>query len=124
MENAVNQRLKVFVEALKSNRKVYNQSDFASKIGKSKTQLSEMLKGTVIVSERTVHKIASAFPELNREWLLYGEGSMLNPASSANNDSSTSASSPDDKLLAIIQAQAEEIGRLKERLKQYEALSE
>lgn len=77
MENTINQRLKELIKFLIDNKKVYNQKDFGDKIGKSKTQLSEMLKGTLVISERTVHAIVSAFPELNTEWLLTGEGEML-----------------------------------------------
>ncbi len=77
MEDAINQRLKELIKFLIANKKVYNQKDFGDKIGKSKTQLSEMLKGTLVISERTVHAIVSAFPELNTEWLLTGEGEML-----------------------------------------------
>lgn len=77
MNNTTNQRLKELIKFLIDNKKVYNQKDFADKIGKSKTQLSEMVKGTLVISERTVHAIVTAFPELNTEWLLTGKGEML-----------------------------------------------
>lgn len=77
MNSTINQRLKELIKFLIDNKKVYNQKDFADKIGKSKTQLSEMLKGTLVISERTVHAISTAFPKLNPSWLITGEGNMF-----------------------------------------------
>lgn len=58
-------------------RQVFNNTDFGDIIGKSKSQVSEMLSGKRPISERTVHLIASKFPNLNTSWLLTGEGEML-----------------------------------------------
>lgn len=77
MEYTINQRLNLLVDFLIEGGYVYNRQDFANKIGKSKTQLSGMLKGAVVISERTVHLISDIFPELNIEWLLTGVGGML-----------------------------------------------
>lgn len=73
----MNERIKFFINYLIETRKVFNQTDFANIIGKSKSQMSEMINGKRSISEQTVHIIASKFPDLNIDWLLYGEGEMI-----------------------------------------------
>ena len=43
--------------------------------------LNKMLIGEQTITDRTLHKIASTFPQINLEWLKTGEGEMLNPGS-------------------------------------------
>lgn len=74
----MNERLKILISYLIETRKVFNQTDFANIIGKSKSQLSEMISNKRPISEQTVHIIISKFPEFNRTWLLTGEGEMIN----------------------------------------------
>lgn len=73
----MNERLITLIEYLIDTRQVFNNTDFGDIIGKSKSQISEMLNGKRPISERTVHLIASKFPNLNPSWLLTGEGEML-----------------------------------------------
>lgn len=73
----MNERLITLIEYLIDTRQVFNNTDFGDIIGKSKSQVSEMLSGKRPISERTVHLIASKFPNLNTSWLLTGEGEML-----------------------------------------------
>lgn len=77
MEISVNERLKELIDVLKDNGIIYNQQDFSNKIGKSKTQVSGMLNGSLAVTEQTVHMIEAAFPAVNTYWLLTGEESAL-----------------------------------------------
>lgn len=77
MEVSVNERLKELIDALKNNGSIYNQQDFSNKIGKSKTQVSGMLNGSLSITEQTVHMIEAAFPAVNTYWLLTGEESVF-----------------------------------------------
>jgi hypothetical protein len=79
MENEItkNQRLNSFVEYLKSQRKIFNNADFAKILGKQPSFISECLSGKRKISDVFIHSIKSAFPSLNEEWLLTGEGSMI-----------------------------------------------
>lgn len=50
---------------------------FSVRIGINQSNLSKMLNGKQPISEKTLYKISSTFPELNMEWLRTGEGEML-----------------------------------------------
>ena len=56
---------------------------------------------------------------ISAAWLLTGRGSMLHE-DACPTDSPSKSSGMEDKLLNIIQAQAEEIGQLRERINQLE----
>lgn len=70
-------RLRLVIDALKKERKVFSDSDFADMIGKSKSFLSDMLSGNKTISRRTAESVSAAFPEVNVKWLLTGEGDMF-----------------------------------------------
>lgn len=60
----------------------YSLSDraFAHKCGILQQTLSHQLNGTRSVSLATVQAICNAYPEVNRAWLLMGEGEMFGGA--------------------------------------------
>lgn len=74
----MNQRLKDLIDELKRQRKILNQAELAQIAGISRTQFSELVTGKRKISDKAIHKIASSFPEINEDWLLTGEGDMLN----------------------------------------------
>jgi transcriptional regulator with XRE-family HTH domain len=63
-----------------------------------------------------LHNISEAFPLLNTDWLLTGEGEMLRDVPMESPAEQLMRSDEVGMLLDRLQAQAEEIGRLKERL--------
>lgn len=75
-------------------------------------------------------KVLTLYPEISAEWLMRGEGGMLkvSHATLSNKQKNTIAHQVPsevppmviDKLLTTIQAQAEEIGQLRERINQLE----
>lgn len=73
----MNQRLKILIDDLKKSKKVYSQAEFAEIVGISRTQFSEIVTGKRKLSDKAIHKILSAIPEINKDWLLTGEGEML-----------------------------------------------
>lgn len=50
----------------------------SSGIGPS--NFSKMLDGEQTITDKTLHKIVAAYPQINLAWLKTGEGEMLNPA--------------------------------------------
>lgn len=73
MEN----RFKESVEYLKQTRRIFNASDLAKITGKQKSYISELLSGKRSVSEQFVLSFTRCFPEISKDWLLTGEGEML-----------------------------------------------
>lgn len=51
-----------------------SQSEFCRSLGVAPTYIGVMRKS---MSAEKLNKVASLYPDLNREWLLYGEGDML-----------------------------------------------
>ncbi len=53
------------------------QAEFAEMLGVSPAYVGAMRRG---LSTAKASRLSEVFPELNRDWLLYGEGEMLNEA--------------------------------------------
>lgn len=68
-ENTVKQRLIWFIK-----HKSLSQKKFEELLGLSNGYVNNIRKG---ISDSVLFKICSQFPDLNRDWLLYGEGEML-----------------------------------------------
>ena len=83
----MNQRLKLLISELKKRRIIYSQAEIAEKAGISTTQFSELVTGKRRLSERNIHKILKAFPEINENWMFTGEGEMMKKTSSATDHS-------------------------------------
>ena len=73
----MNQRLKTLIAELKKRKKVYSQAEFAEIVGISRTQFSEIVTGKRKLSDKAIHKITLAIPDINADWLRTGEGEML-----------------------------------------------
>lgn len=54
-----------------------SKTAFAMKCGLNAGNFGKMMSGGQTITIRTVEKISSAFPEVNRDWLLNGAGTML-----------------------------------------------
>lgn len=75
MESAVKQRLVQFIKLMHLTQKAFEE-----RCGMSNGYVANIRKG--IGSDKLLN-ITQQFPELNREWLLYGEGEMIRRSSSA-----------------------------------------
>ena len=53
------------------------QKDFAEKCDFDPTIISHIKNGKIGISKRVFNKIITTFPEVNKEWLLSGEGNMF-----------------------------------------------
>lgn len=71
------ERIVRLIDYLKETREILSQAEFAEKIGTKPSQVSEMLSGKRIISERTLRKISQTFPSVSYNWLLEGRGEML-----------------------------------------------
>ena len=54
-----------------------NQRAFAERTGISKSNLSKILGGTLTCGPGTMNRVALAFNNINKDWVLYGVGAML-----------------------------------------------
>ena len=75
-ETTVKDRLLQFLKA-----KGISKAEFARRMGVSETYVSTMRKS---LPEQRVAKMTRLFPDLNRDWLLYGEGEMLTTSDKPN----------------------------------------
>lgn len=70
MEMSVKERLLKFIKF-----KHLTQSAFENSIGAGKSYVNNISKG---IGGEKLKRISEEYPELSRDWLLYGEGEMLN----------------------------------------------
>lgn len=84
----MNQRFRDVTNELKKLRKVYSDADLARILGISRGEMSNVMSGRRPVSKRIVDNLTTHFPEIDKEWLLTGDGEMLKSHSaSAENHS-------------------------------------
>lgn len=65
-------RLELFVNSLNIKHKA-----FAARVGTSNKFVSQIINGHSNLTTDMAYRIGKAYPELNKEWLLKGEGEML-----------------------------------------------
>lgn len=87
-----------------------NDSAFARKIGVQQMTLWRQINGARKISLETIMAVADAFPEIDANWLLRGNGSML-----ADNDAQQKRI---DNLIDVISMQQETIKNLQDKIKQ------
>jgi hypothetical protein len=79
------QRFFEFIETLKKNRNITTTGEFAQSIGFSPQQISNMTSQTVRqgLTKQMIQNTMKAWPRLNPDWLLLGEGDMFRSPGSA-----------------------------------------
>lgn len=73
-----NERLKKAIKFLIVAKKIRNQQEFVERIDSNKTDISLFKNGHKKITNGLFAKIVSSFPCLSYEWLLTGNGNMLN----------------------------------------------
>lgn len=73
------ERIQLMLDTLNISR-----YELAKRSGLAASNLNKMMTGDQTVTDKTLNKIASAFPQVNIDWLKTGEGEMLNPGYSGN----------------------------------------
>lgn len=93
---------------------------FEELCGLSNGYISSMRKG---FGSDKLNNVLTMFPELNREWLLYGEGEMLNPKGIQNNQNgdniqghSVTVNKTEKDYLEIIKRQSEQLSKSQEQI--------
>lgn len=81
--------VKNVINYLKKGRLITSDSEFASKIGKHRSYISEIRSGKRTITEQFVISINSAFPSISLDWLLTGRGDMVVEANSLINNNHT-----------------------------------
>lgn len=64
-------------DAIMASGIVSSQTEFAQRTGISRTVISQLLNGKRTLSEQTLHRLCTAFPFLNKQWLISREGQMF-----------------------------------------------
>lgn len=82
------------------------------KIGASKGVLSRAINNGTDIQSKWIQQIVEIYPQYSTRWLLTGEGPIFDKQESYDADQEY------PHLLDIIRSQAEEIGRLKEQIRQ------
>ena len=99
------ERLKKAIEFLKSKGKVHKQKDVASAMGASEATISNALKGDEAkLTDKFLKRFNAAYEYIfNMEWLLSGEGEMLNEQTdiSVNEKHSTSNDADDATYIYV-----------------------
>ncbi len=72
-----------------------SQQDFAARINASAASLSNILNGKTNPSTKTVQGIHYGFPEINVNWLMFGDGNMLTDNSAKPSTEETENGSSD-----------------------------
>ena len=103
------------------------KADFYKAIGASPSNFKGAGKNSALSSDK-IAEILTLYPDLSPDWLLNGIGEMLRVPGSTNTPATPPAPQTlEDKLLTMlndrettIRLQAEELGQLRERIKQLE----
>lgn len=72
-----NQRFVELLEELKSRRIVYNDADFAARVHVNRSYISELKNNKRKLTEQFIRSICHEFHFVSSEWLLSGEGNMM-----------------------------------------------
>ena len=78
MKDALNQRVARVVEFLIFSKLALDKRDVAKKLDYNVSSFSQIINGRVPVSDKFLGKLLELTPNLNENWLLTGEGEMLN----------------------------------------------
>jgi hypothetical protein len=105
-----------------------NVKQFSEKLGMQRAQaIYDIVSGkTKRISEKLANQIISEFPEINKVWLLTGEGEMLKDSSAVSSDHSVSIAGNDikenkinvnaDKTIAMLVAEVAAQRRVTEKV--------
>lgn len=94
----MNDRLASIIDYMIYTRAVKSRAEFGKKIGKSSSQITDMIKGIRPITMRTICSICNEFPELNEDWLITGKGNMISNIPDRDDNSNGSAKSNNSTL--------------------------
>ena len=114
------ERLQAAYEYLRSRGKVHTQKDVASAMKATRQNVSSALKGKErFLTDSFLRRFNIAFGEpFNTDWLISGEGEMLATPLPSEKEPEQQEPQGVAEMLKVICQQAEEIGRLKQRIEE------
>ena len=114
------ERLQAAYEYLRSRGKVHTQKDVASAMKATRQNVSSALKGKErFLTDSFLRRFNIAFGEpFNTDWLISGEGEMLATPLPSEKEPEQQEPQGVAEMLRVICQQAEEIGRLKQRIEE------
>lgn len=77
--NKIQPRLNELYQFLEKENLIYNQSDFARKIGYDSSTVAIYMNGKRKISKNFIDRILAAFPMISPKWLFNGRGEILQP---------------------------------------------
>ena len=80
-------RLASVIDYLVYTHAIKSRAEFGKKIGKSSSQITDMIKGVKPITVKTIHAICQEFPSINEEWFTTGKGSMIGSFTIGDNNS-------------------------------------
>lgn len=93
-----NSRLEGLIKALNLNPR-----QFAVELGyQQATTIYNIIKRNSTPSKPTINKICDRFPQVNKDWLLTGHGTMFNTTTASSDDLTVTAKQVLDKLEPIL----------------------
>ena len=85
------ERLTEVYDHLREHHGIHTQTDFANALGYSRPVISSALNGNELaLTDKLFQKVCEVYPEFNLEYLLTGEGSLLQDAPTDTPDVSQS----------------------------------
>ena len=102
-----NNRLQGLINALNLNPR-----SFAIELGyEQATTIYNIIKRQSTPSRSTLDKICNRFPQVNREWLLTGQGTMFNTPTASSDDLTVTAKQVLDRLEPMLKNDFKKIAR-------------
>jgi transcriptional regulator with XRE-family HTH domain len=128
------QRFRAAYEYIYSIGAIHSQKDLAEKMGAAAPNISNALKGmSSVLTDRFLIRFAKAFPIFDANWLLSGDGKMLNadvplspppPSATKQGHEHYTIEASTASLLQQVANQLAEIGEMRASLREaYERLS-
>lgn len=109
-------RLKTLIRFAVGQGLASTQKDLGKILGyTNESSFSQIINGKVEIPKNFISKLKNLIPNLNEQWLLTGEGEMLNASKPLSSDSNTPSVS---SLIDIIRSQQETIRSLSETVRQ------
>lgn len=103
-ENSLDSPIKVRVLALVDHFSNRNKKAFEQQVGLGNGFVNNIKK---TIRTDSVERILLAFPEVRRDWLLFGEGEMLNTGTPVVEQTKQENEEPDGKLIPLLPLSAE-----------------
>lgn len=131
MDTSIKERVNTAYQWLVYAKQIESQKDLANRMKTSTTNISRAMNGDPkYLTEGFANRFGQAFPDINRVWLLTGEGEMLKSQqhiiNSNNTNSTINESATIAKLIEMIAEKdrqiAEKDKQLAEKDKQIESL--